>query len=264
MARRQRAGGEAVDRSPARVHTTATEGNCTVELTKSPSRQDAVPDPSKPSVKQQREARRADKVAALQKQLATGRRNRRIGIGAAIVAGVAVLSLAIGFIVVGSTPPPNPDDIDIADIIEFPGLSAVHVGPEAVDYEAKYDMNPPAGGDHFAAWLNCGVYDQPQPSENAVHALEHGAVWVTYDPEALDDSAVESLRGSVPSTYSVLSPFPGLPAPVVISAWGVQVRLDGVDDPRMQSFIEKYWKSASAPEPGAPCTGGLDGEGRIA
>ena len=223
-----------------------------------------MPDPSKPPVKQQREARRANKVAELQKQLAAQRRNRRIGIGAAIVAGLAVLSLAIGFIVVGSAPRPNPDDIDIAGITEFPGLSAVHVGPEAVDYEAKYDMKPPAGGDHFAAWLNCGVYDQPQPSENAVHALEHGAIWVTYDPEALDDSEVESLRGAVPSTYSVLSPFPGLPAPVVISAWGAQVQLDGADDTRLQSFIEKYWKSASAPEPGAPCTGGLDGAGRIA
>ena len=223
-----------------------------------------MPDPSIPPVKQQREARRADKVAALQKQLTTRRRNRRIGIGAAIVAGVAALSLAIGFIVVGSTPRPNPDDIDIAGITEFPGLSAVHVGPEVVDYKAKYDMNPPAGGDHFSTWLNCGVYDQPQPNENAVHALEHGAVWVTYDPEALDDSEVEALRGAVPSTYSVLSPFPGLPAPVVISAWGAQLQLDGVNDPRMQSFIEKYWKSASAPEPGAPCTGGLDGAGRIA
>ena len=223
-----------------------------------------MPDPSKPPVKQQREARRANKVAELHKQLAAQRRNRRIGIGAAIVAGLAVLSLAIGFIVVGSAPRPNPDDIDIAGITEFPGLSAVHVGPEAVDYEAKYDMKPPAGGDHFAAWLNCGVYDQPQPSENAVHALEHGAIWVTYDPEALDDSEVESLRAAVPSTYSVLSPFPGLPAPVVISAWGAQVQLDGADDTRLQSFIEKYWKSASAPEPGAPCTGGLDGAGRIA
>ncbi|MBG6055469.1 hypothetical protein IWX81_001892 [Salinibacterium sp. CAN_S4] len=229
-----------------------------------PSRQDAVPDPSKPTVQQQREARRAEKVAGLQKQLATQRRNRRIGIGAAIVAGVAVLSLAVGFIVVGSTPKPNPDDIDIAGLTEFPGLTSVHVGPEPVDYEAAYDMNPPAGGDHYATWLNCGVYEQPQPNENAVHALEHGAVWVTYDPEALDDAEIASLRDAVPSTYSVLSPFPGLPAPVVISAWGAQVQLEGVDDPRMQSFISKYWKSASAPEPGAPCTGGLDGAGRIA
>ena len=222
-----------------------------------------MPDPSKPTVKQQREARRAEKVATLQKQMATQRRNQRIGLGASIVGGVAVLALVIGFVVVGSTPRPNPSDIDIAGLQEFPGLTAVHVGPEPVDYQTTYDMNPPAGGDHYAAWLNCGVYDQPQANVNAVHALEHGAVWVTYDPDALGDAEVETLRNAVPTTYSVLSPYPGLPAPVVISAWGAQVQLDGVDDPRLESFVQKYWKSPSAPEPGAACTGAIDGPGRL-
>ncbi len=139
----------------------------------------------------------------------------------------------------------------------------MHVGPDPVDYEAEYDMNPPAGGDHYAAWLNCGIYDEPQENENAVHSLEHGAVWVTYDPDALSDDEISTLRNEVPSTYSVLSPYPDLPAPVVISAWGAQVQLDGVDDPRLQSFIQKYWKSAAAPEPGALCTGAVDGPGLV-
>ena len=222
-----------------------------------------MPDPSKPTVKQHREERRVDKVAALQKQLSAHRRNRRIGLGAAIVGAAAVLSLVIAFVVVGATPKPNPDDITIAGLKVFPGLTSVHVGSGPVDYQAKYDMNPPAGGDHLQAWLNCGVYDQPQANENAVHSLEHGAVWVTYDPAALDDVEITTLRGEVPRTYSVLSPYPDLPAPVVISAWGAQVQLEGVDDPRLQSFIQKYWKSPSAPEPGASCTGALDGPGRI-
>lgn len=152
--------------------------------------------------------------------------------------------MAVGFIVAGATPKPNPADVTIAGLKQFPGITAVRVGPDPVDYKSTYDMNPPAGGDHFAAWLNRGVYDQPQPNENAVLSLEYGAVWVTYDPAALDETELSALRSSVPSTYSVVSPFPGLPAPVVISAWGTQVQLDGVDDSRLQSFIQKYWKSA--------------------
>ena len=221
-----------------------------------------MPDPSKPTVKQQRDLRRAEKVAALQKQLASQRRNRRIGIAAAITGGVLVLALVIGFVVVNATPKLNPDDIEIEGLKTFGSVTATHV-TTTVDYEADYDMNPPAGGNHNATWLNCGIYDQPQQNENAVHALEHGAVWVTYDPDALSEAEVEKLRDEVPSTYSILSPYPGLPAPVVISAWSAQVQLDGADDPRLDSFVQKYWKSASAPEPGASCTGAIDGPGKI-
>ena len=89
------------------------------------------------------------------------------------------------------------------------------------------------------------------------------SVWVTYDPDALSEAEVQTLRDALPSTYAVLSPYPELPAPVVISAWNAQVQLDGVDDPRLKQFISKFWKSASAPEPGAPCTGALDGPGRV-
>jgi hypothetical protein len=221
-----------------------------------------VPDPAKPTVKQQRDLRRAEKVAAMQKQMATQKRNQRIGIISAITGGVLVLALVITFVIVGSTPKQDPSDIEIEGLKTFGTLTATHVDG-AVDYEADYGMNPPAGGNHNAVWLNCGVYDQPQQNENAVHALEHGAVWITYDPDALSEAEVATLRSEAPSTYSIVSPYPDLPAPVVISAWSAQVQLDGVDDPRLEQFIQKYWKAATAPEPGALCTGALDGPGKI-
>ncbi|HET9972943.1 MAG TPA: DUF3105 domain-containing protein [Streptosporangiaceae bacterium] len=30
--------------------------------------------------------------------------------------------------------------------------------------------------------MNCGIYDQPVPNERAVHNMEHGAIWITYQP----------------------------------------------------------------------------------
>jgi hypothetical protein len=221
-----------------------------------------VPDPSKPTVKQQRDARRAEKVAAMQKQMASQKRNQRIGLAAAITGGVLVIALVVGFVIIGSTPKPDPDDIEIEGLTTFGTLTATHVDG-AVDYEADYDMNPPAGGNHNAAWLNCGIYDQPQQNENAVHALEHGAVWVTYDPDALSEAEIATLRDAVPSTYSILSPYPDLPAPVVISAWSAQVELDGVDDPRLETFIQKFWQAGTAPELGASCSGAIDGPGKV-
>jgi hypothetical protein len=218
--------------------------------------------PSTPSVKEQREAKRAEKVAVLKKQQAKEKRNRRIGIVAASLGTVAVIALVITFVVTSAVPKVNPDDIAIEGLQTFDGLAATHV-TTAVDYEADYGMNPPAGGNHNQAWLNCGVYSEPQQNENAVHALEHGAVWVTYDPDALGDAEVQTLRDEIPGTYMLLTPYPDLPAPVVASAWGVQVQLDSVDDPRLADFIAKYRQSPDAPEPGAACTGAIDGPGKI-
>lgn len=120
----------------------------------------------------------------------------------------------------------------------------------------NYPQSPPAGGGHNQVWLNCGMYDKPVPSENAVHDLEHGAVWITYRPK-LPASQVDALRQMVPGeTYLALSPSPNLPAPVVASAWGAQLRLTSVGDRRLTEFIQRYRQSSQAPEPGAPCTGG--------
>jgi hypothetical protein len=59
-------------------------------------------------------------------------------------------------------------------------------------------------------------------------------------------------------TYILTSPYSDLPdnAPVVASAWGKQVLLDGADDPDLESFINAYRQGPQTPEPGAVCTGG--------
>jgi hypothetical protein len=214
------------------------------------------------TIKQEREAQRAEKVEAFKAQRAREKRNRRIGLIAGIVGGVAVITLLVIVIVSSFKPPVNPNDIVIEGLEKFPGITANHVDTE-VDYEGTYGMTPPAGGDHNAVWLNCGIYDQPVPNERAVHALEHGAVWVTYDPELVSGGDLDRLRNDVPSTYIVVSPFPGLGSPVVASAWGNQVALDGVDDERLNLFISKFWKRGDAPEIGASCGGQPESPGLV-
>jgi hypothetical protein len=125
-----------------------------------------------------------------------------------------------------------------------------------------YAQTPPAGGEHHPTWLNCGLYAEPVPNAYAVHSLEHGAVWVTYDPKLSADT-LAALRQHLPSSYVVLSPFAGLPSPIVLSAWNAQLRVESPDDPRLPRFFEEYWRNQRVPEPGALCTGGLDGPGRI-
>jgi len=211
------------------------------------------------TIKQQREKRRAEKVAALKAKQEREKRRNLIAIGSAVVGALAVIAIVVSIVVTSAQPEVDPADIDIAGIETFDEIEGLHVeGP------VDYDQTPPVGGPHNAAWLNCGIYEEEVPAENAVHSLEHGAVWVTYDPAEVTDGDLDALRDAMPSTYIILSPFEGLDAPVVASAWGYQVQLDGVDDPRLVDFITKYRQSPDAPEPGALCTQAVDGPGKIA
>ena len=132
--------------------------------------------------------------------------------------------------------------------------------------DVAYPQDPPAGGPHAPVWLACGVYDEPVREENAVHDLEHGTVWITHDP-GLSASDVETLADQLPDN-GIMSPREDLPAPVVVTVWGAQLRLDGADDRRLGLFIEEYGDGHTAPELGVSCAGGtpdpqgaLPGEG---
>jgi len=221
-----------------------------------------VPVPPEQSKKQQQEARRAEKVAEYKKKQAREKRNRRIGIISAIVGGVAVVSLVVAFIVVQYTPKRDPASIKISDLQTWDDLPTTHVN-ETVDYQGEYGMTPPAGGEHNGVWLNCGVYSEPQVNENAVHALEHGAVWATYDASKVDENELKTLIGELPNTYTLVTPYEGLPSPIVLSAWGAQIQVTSVDDPRITDFVDKFWRSALLAEQGAACTGGIDGPGKV-
>ena len=211
------------------------------------------------SVKQQRAEARAKKLEEHRLREARARRNRRIGIGAAIAGGVAVVALIVTTVVL--TPQAASYSAG-GDGTEVDGVQTFDNTSSHVEGVVDYPQTPPAGGPHNPAWLNCGVYTEPVPAENAVHSLEHGALWVTYDP-SISDAALESLRSQLPSTYVILSPFDDLPAPIVLSGWNSQLQVDDADDPRIATFIEEYWQSQNVPEPGALCTGAVDAPGKV-
>lgn len=157
------------------------------------------------------------------------------------------------------TPSPTATAPTAADI---PGVAHYVNAASHVNGPVKYAESPPVGGAHSPVWLNCGIYTAAVPNENAVHDLEHGAVWVTYDP-ALAVDQIAALRALLPATHTLMSPYAGMDSPIVISAWNVQLKVATASDPRLAQFVTQYRNSRSAPEPGAPCTGGLDAPGRL-
>ena len=94
-------------------------------------------------------------------------------------------------------------------------------------------------------------------TENAVHSLEHGAVWITYSPDLPKDQINSLQERATNQTYLLVSPMKDLPSPVVASAWGKQVQLESADSPDLDRFIRAYRQGSQTPEPGAACTGGV-------
>jgi hypothetical protein len=142
------------------------------------------------------------------------------------------------------------------------------LGHNHVTGPVTYSVTPPVGGDHNPTPMTCGVYTKPVPNEYAVHDMEHGAIWITYQP-SLSQSEVSQLKsfvgrqtvltpaGGKGSRYMDLTPYPGLPSPIVVSSWGFQLRLSSPTDPRLQQFVNKFrFSQQYTPEYGGECTGG--------
>jgi hypothetical protein len=140
----------------------------------------------------------------------------------------------------------------LADVDVYTGLSRNHVeGP------ITYRQTPPVGGDHNPFPVTCGAYDQPVPSPNAVHSMEHGAVWITYRPSLpdLEKNDLQALVADHP--YLLVSPWTddALPSPIVLSGWGLQLGVDSASAPGVAAFIQAFEQGPQAPEPGSACAG---------
>ncbi|MER7699542.1 MULTISPECIES: DUF3105 domain-containing protein [unclassified Streptomyces] len=205
---------------------------------------------------------------------ASGTRNRAIAIGlsAAVVAGLVTFGTYL--LLENSEATEKSGDASAAQDDRHPGghgddkggaieglksWDAAKLGRNHVAGSVDYPMKPPVGGDHNQSWMNCDgdVYEKALPDVNAVHSLEHGAVWVTYNGKAADADVAE-LAGRVKKTpFTLMSPYAGQEGAIMLSAWGKQVTVDSADDKRVDQFFAQYVQGAQTPEPGAPCTGGL-------
>ncbi|WP_279366305.1 DUF3105 domain-containing protein [Microbacterium testaceum] len=232
----------------------------------SPSDKRASGNPAKQAqidltVKQQREQKRQEKLAEYQKQVAKRKRGKLVWWVVGSTAAVAVIGLVIASFAFAPAPPTsyqagNSTGREISGVETFQNRS------DHVQGAVTYEQNPPAGGPHNPIWLNCGVYTQPQQNENAVHSMEHGAVWITYDPARVDQAGIDALKAVMPSSYALLSPYPDMDTPIAVSAWNHQLTLDDPNDPRIAEFFTEYWRSQNAPEPNAACSGAIDGPGK--
>jgi hypothetical protein len=153
----------------------------------------------------------------------------------------------------GESPVPDP-------VVPRPTIDGVEVFANLTHNHAEgcvaYAQNPPVGGDHAGTWQSCGFYSESIVVERGVHSMEHGAVWITYHPELPADQ-LDVLEG-LAAEFVLVTPWnrDPLSSPVVASAWGLQLPVPSVDDPRLAEFVAVYANGPQNREPGAPCMGG--------
>jgi hypothetical protein len=86
--------------------------------------------------------------------------------------------------------------------------------------------------------------------------MEHGAVWLTYDPAKVNKEQIEALQAKVRGKeYSMISPVEGMDKAVSVQAWGYQLKVDDPGDKRIDEFITVTRKNAGIED--ASCSGGI-------
>lgn len=200
-----------------------------------------------------RDSARIARLEAVAKQQRRSARRRTAVIVSASVTAVALVG-GTSWAVVGSSGSGSStqNKVALTGMQTYSGLARDHVaGP------VSYPQTPPVGGAHSSTWQNCGVYSTPVHNENAVHSLEHGAMWITYRPGLAAPELATLLSDVSGQPYALVSPYPGLQSPIVASVWGVQLKLSSASDPRLKAFVDTFRSGTQAPEPGGECTGGL-------
>ena len=141
------------------------------------------------------------------------------------------------------------DEPLLGEAVPLPtGQATVHTtnAAEVVGHPGE----PPVGGPHFPQPLPAGIYEQPVADGNAVHSLEHGLVWITYNRELMDEAGLGVLE-DVAGDFSgdvVLSPRPRNSVSVIAASWGRILRLDGADEQQLRDFVRR--NRDRSPEPG--------------
>lgn len=132
------------------------------------------------------------------------------------------------------------------DVAEHPLSAGIHVTECSA---IEYTTNPPSSGEHYGVWAAYQNYDFALPRGYWVHALEHGAVVITYNCDDGCSDEVEQVKSFIDDLppdprcsaaglehQIILTPDPLLDTRWAMSSWGFTLRADCVDEDAFERF----------------------------
>lgn len=192
-----------------------------------------------------KETTKISKKEQRRQQLARDKRNRNLKIG------IPVAVVVLGFLGIILYRMLQPDIEGVTTVASAAG--AQHDDSLQIDFGGL----PPMGGPHASSWQNCGIYTDPVVlPQHAIHSMEHGAVWVSYDPDIDPDQIATLIELVTGQPEVLLSPYPDQSSPIVLTVWDRQLAVDDADDERIEAFITRY-RNRRGPETAASCLGGV-------
>jgi hypothetical protein len=130
---------------------------------------------------------------------------------------------------------------------ELSGAPEIDVPSEHVSGDIDYSdyTNPPTYGPHHPTVSGVvprptGVYDTEQDDEDLVHNLEHGHVWISYNPLFLDADDVQALEELVVSFGQdagvILTPRSINTSVIALASWGHLLELNEYNEATIREF----------------------------
>lgn len=116
---------------------------------------------------------------------------------------------------------------------------------EPEESHPEYNTNPPTSGWHYALnpeEITWGRSDEPLSEETQVSYLKQGGVIIQYNcPDGCPDvlEPLDTLINRYPENV-ILSPQPSIESTLAITSWGYIDNMDGFDETRIESFIQKH------------------------
>lgn len=159
-----------------------------------------------------------------------------------VVTGIVLLTLVIlgGGIWLWSSQSANNQERLSKPLVgeKIPDMGAAHVARNKP--HPPYNSNPPTSGPHWGDGVaGPGIKNKPVADELVLHSMEHGAAVLWYRDD-LTESDVERLKNVFQSVSGkkIMLPRPNLDVPVALTSWGYLLKLQTVDEIKIEEFIE--------------------------
>jgi hypothetical protein len=196
------------------------------------------------------EARREARAAALAAQRRTEQRRRltRYALLAAVVAG------AVWFVFIRGGDAPT---AIAGHPIETFSTAGVNDHTQSETETVEYETSPPVSGRHAQTPAPCGTHAEPIPDEIQLHSLEHGAVGVQFQPDALKPGEIARIEGIVREYENNVfsAPYPEMEPAIAVTSWGRMMTLDSVDAGAIRKYIAEFGNQPAEPNaPACPAT----------